>query len=326
MVGEALRIGLIGCGRAAERLWLPALRRVSEARLVAAADVRAERRALVAREVPGCRQVEQAEALMAGGGVDAVIVATPPESHFHLARLGLEAGVPLLVEKPLAATVAQTVELDQLRRATATPLMVGFNRRWWLPALRLREMLQGEAGPGWAELVFVTEAAQWKAIAGCPDLLDDLATHQFDLLRFLFKQEIASVSATQTRPREIRMEAELVNGTYAVCRVAHDGGSEESVRVTTGSLRAWIHARSDRIAPAGGASRTALDLTGRVWRRLTGRQSTMRRSFEDELRAFIRAVRDGAEPSPGAADAIAAASALAAARESLAHAGAPVSP
>jgi len=322
-----LRIGLIGCGRAAERLWLPTFRAVGEARLTAVVDPRAERGDLIASAMPTCRRVESPEALFGGGDVDAVIVATPAETHFALACSGIQAGIPLLVEKPLVSTVNQALELEALRQATKATVMVGFNRRWWLPIRRLREQLQGRGpSPVQAELVFVTQADRWAAVAGVPDLLDDLATHQLDLLRFLLGHEIGSVAARRIGGRDVRMEVSLSDGSVATCRVSHDGSPEESVRVAAEPLSAWIYAKSDRMVPPGGATRFALDLGGRAWRRLAGRPSSLLRSFEYELRGFIATIRERTEPNPGVQDAIAVARAVAAARRSLATGGLPVTP
>lgn len=327
MVSAPLRLGLIGCGRAAERLWIPAFRALPEARLTAVVDPRAERRALIAREGSAERALERADELFAAGEVDAVVVATPPETHSAIARLGLEAGVPLLVEKPLATTVADAAAVAALAQVTGTPLMVGFNRRWWRPAQRLRELLGGHRStPAVAELVFVGAADRWVAIDGMADLLDDLGTHQFDLLRFLFGAEIETVSAVRVAPHEIRMAARLADGTVARCRLAHAGGSQESVRVTAGGQRYRVHAQSSHLTPAEGPARLGLDLSARVWWRATGARNPLLRSFEHELRAFLAAVRGGTEPRPGAADGVAAARAVAAARESLAQGGLEVRP
>jgi predicted dehydrogenase len=327
VVTPPLRLGLIGCGRAAERLWLAAFRAVHEVRLAAAVDPQADRRAALSRQTPGCRMLERLEDLALGRDVDAVVVTSPPETHFDLARRALEAGCPVLVEKPLASTVAQAIELDRLRRSTGTPLMVGLNRRWWAPVRALRERLSHRgSGECRAELVFVTNAAEWGAVAGVPDLLDDLGTHQLDLLRFLFDREIASVSARHTAASTVEMEVKLADGSSARCRIGHDGSSTESIFVTGGSLVAWIHGGSDRLSPAAGSVRATLDFADRALHKMTGRRSAMRRSFEHQLRAFAGAVRSRAEPSPDAADGLAAVRAVAATRASLARGGTPVTP
>jgi hypothetical protein len=117
------------------------------------------------------------------------------------------------------------------------------------------------------------------------------------------------------------MKVVLADGSVASCRVAHDGRPEESIRVESGSLRARIQAKSDRMTPANGAVRSLLDIGGRAWRRCTGRRSTLLRSFDRELREFIATVRDRREARPGISDAIAVARGVAAARQSLATGG-----
>lgn len=327
-MSSAVRIGLIGCGRAAERIWLAAFHAVRDVRLAAAVDPRADRLVQLSGSMPGCRMLAGIDALVQGTDVDAVVVTTPPATHFDLVRWALEAGCPVLVEKPLASTVAQGKELERLQRSTGIPLMVGFNRRWWAPARALRDRLarRHEHTTYRAELVFVTNADEWGAVAGVPDLLDDLGTHQLDLLRFLFDQEIESVRAHHIGERSIGMDVGLADGSSARCRIGHEGTSEESVRVTGGSVEAWIHGRSDRVAPARGRARSALDLADLALRKVTRRRSAMRRSFELQLEAFVQAVRGRSEALPGAAEGVAVLRAVAAARQSLAGGGAAVAP
>ncbi len=63
-------------------------------------------------------------------GIDAVIVAAATEAHFDLARLVLEAGVPLLVEKPVTDRLEQTVELLDLSARRGVPMMCGLLERY----------------------------------------------------------------------------------------------------------------------------------------------------------------------------------------------------
>jgi predicted dehydrogenase len=314
-----LRVALIGCGRAAERLWVPALHAVPGARLVAVVDPRPERRALIARAGSADRAFERADELFTARQVDAAIVATPAESHAALVRLGIAAGIPLLVEKPLATTLAEATEICALAQGGGTPMMVGFNRRWWPPAERLRELLlaRQRSESAVVEMVFVGAADRWVAIDGSPDLLNDLGSHQLDLLRFLFDADLQTVSARQVAPQEIHMVVRVADGSAARCRIAHAGIGEESVRVAADGRRYRIHGSSSLVAPADGVARLGLDFGASLWRRATGIRSPLRSSFERELRAFVASVRSGAAVAPGVTDGAAAVRAVAAARESL---------
>ena len=70
-----LRVGLVGCGRIAERGYVPALARAAGVELVAVADVEPARCAAVA---PGVPAFDSLPALVAGAGPEALVVATPP--------------------------------------------------------------------------------------------------------------------------------------------------------------------------------------------------------------------------------------------------------
>src|SRR6478735_8084694 len=103
--GRAVLLGFLGCERSAERFHLPAIARLTNARLTAAYDARPEQRQRIARMAPGCRNFDTPEALLAARVVDAVIVASPQDSQASLAVMALGAGVPVLIEPPLAASL-----------------------------------------------------------------------------------------------------------------------------------------------------------------------------------------------------------------------------
>jgi predicted dehydrogenase len=64
------------------------------------------------------------------GNVDAAVIAAPTEYHFDLARDVIASGLPLLVEKPLCPSLAQTQELVNASEAAGTPLMCGLLERF----------------------------------------------------------------------------------------------------------------------------------------------------------------------------------------------------
>jgi hypothetical protein len=78
-VSAPIRLGLIGCGRAAERLHVPAIGRATATRLAGVFDPIRSRRELIASRQAGCHAFESAESLVYSGEIDAVIVATPAE-------------------------------------------------------------------------------------------------------------------------------------------------------------------------------------------------------------------------------------------------------
>ena len=161
-VNAAVLFGILGCGRAAERLHLPALARIAGARLTAAYDPGPERRDLIARAAPGCRAFESVEALLAARVVDAVIVASPKETHAELTIKALQAGVPALVDAPLASSLDEAAWMRAEEREAKVPTMVGFNRRWWEAAEALRHHLAASAedAAASAETVLVSDGLE----------------------------------------------------------------------------------------------------------------------------------------------------------------------
>ncbi len=84
-----------------------------------------KRRSEVAARFPGVHAGGDFAELAAAGAFDALAIATPSAGHFELARLALESGLHLLVEKPLTIESAQAHELVRLAQERSRVLMVG---------------------------------------------------------------------------------------------------------------------------------------------------------------------------------------------------------
>ena len=322
---SVLKLGLIGCGRAAEHLYAPVLARAAGVQVIAATDPVAERRDLVARRLPECRAVRSAEELVRLPGLDGVIVATPPAEHAAVARLARRADLAVLIEKPLAATLEEALEMAGFFRGYRRTVMVGFNRRRWRAIVRLKRALRVSPAPRDAriELLMLGDMSVWSPIAGPAGALEDLASHQFDLLRHLFGCEIATVAARSTSATEFEMTVELASGHVARLRAGHVGASRESIRVGFGRRVFEARMGSMRIAPASGGARRLLDLADRVARALRREPSSLTHSFRLQIETFARGIRTGEPVAPNVADGVAAAAAVAAAQRSLRQGGAP---
>ena len=140
---EPVRVALIGLGTMG-RNHLRVLMQRADVEVVAVADPdRATRQRAVSAS--GARGYGDVVALFSEERVDAAIVAAPTTSHGLAARAALEAGVPLLVEKPLAATVAEARELVDLAASTGVPLQVGHVERFNPAVAALVERLRDGA-------------------------------------------------------------------------------------------------------------------------------------------------------------------------------------
>jgi predicted dehydrogenase len=110
-------------------------------------DLSAERRAFVEKSFPETMAVESCEQVLNDGEVDAVIVATPAETHFQLAKQVLCAGKHAFVEKPLATKVSEVDELAQ-RAAERNLVVMAGHTFIYNPAVRYVKQLidAGELG------------------------------------------------------------------------------------------------------------------------------------------------------------------------------------
>jgi predicted dehydrogenase len=180
---------------------------------------------------------EDAEALVAAGGVDAVVVATPVGAHLGDAQAA--AGLPTLVEKPPARDAAEA----RLLAGLDPPPWIGFNRRFD-PALR-RPRADGRLD---LRLVLHYRRASWRPLQVRDEALLDLGPHAIDLARWLVQSPVQRVRTHVLSPARCELELELDTGR-AVLSCASDRVFREVVEVrgcsivTRGGLRAAVLAR-----------------------------------------------------------------------------------
>lgn len=137
-------VGVLGAG-----YWGPNLiRNFAElGALVAICDKDPKRRAKAAASFPAAAAYESYAEMLADPKVEAVAVATPVALHFEHARLALEAGKHVFVEKPLATSSKECLELIRLAESKRRVLMVGHTFLYNGAVRRVAEMLRaGEMG------------------------------------------------------------------------------------------------------------------------------------------------------------------------------------
>jgi predicted dehydrogenase len=100
----ALKIGLIGCGRAAELIYLPALKRFPDIEITAVIDPIKERRELFSEKFNKCFQHSSLDENFISR-IDAAIISSSPDTHITLASTLLKNNKYVLVEKPLALSM-----------------------------------------------------------------------------------------------------------------------------------------------------------------------------------------------------------------------------
>jgi predicted dehydrogenase len=148
-----------------------------------------------------CRYHTDPADLIADPEVDGVVICTPPSSHFDLARSVIEAGKPLLLEKPMTGTFDEAVRLVDLDAAAAHPLMLAQALRWNPVILKVRELLPQLGGIRLVRLAqrLAPTTLPWQRnlseTVGGSVLLTGV--HLFDLTRFLTGSTFVSVDSRQ---------------------------------------------------------------------------------------------------------------------------------
>ncbi|MDW6062436.1 Gfo/Idh/MocA family oxidoreductase [Streptomyces sp. FXJ1.4098] len=126
-----VRVALIGFGLAGSVFHAPLIAATDGLVLDTVVTSSPERQRQADDEYPGVRLAASADELWARAGeLGLVVIASPNRTHVPLSRAALEAGLPVVVDKPLAATAAEAEELAELAARRGLLLSVFQNRRW----------------------------------------------------------------------------------------------------------------------------------------------------------------------------------------------------
>jgi 1,5-anhydro-D-fructose reductase (1,5-anhydro-D-mannitol-forming) len=192
---DHIRWGIIGCGDVTEVKSGPGFQKADGSSLVAVTRRDRAKAEDYAQRHGVPRVHATALALIGDPEIDAVYIATPPDTHQPLALLVAAAGKPCLVEKPMARNHDECLGMVGAFRAAGVPLWVAYYRRALPRFLQVRDLLAADAiGRLTSVHVQVTdrlakgdEALNWRfdPVQAGAGLFLDLASHCLDLLDFL---------------------------------------------------------------------------------------------------------------------------------------------
>jgi predicted dehydrogenase len=152
-----------------------------------------ERREKFETRYPGMRTCSSFQEVLDDPTVDAVSIATPPSTHFPLAKQALEAGKHVLIEKPLATNPADAEALVELAEREGLVLMPGHTFLYSPAVNKVRDLIEsGDLG----EVYFVTSSRMNLGIYQRDGVINDLAPHDLSILLYWLDRPIVSVSAT----------------------------------------------------------------------------------------------------------------------------------
>ncbi len=134
-----IKVGIIGFGYSATTFHIPLIECIDGMQLVAISSSKYE---LVQAKHPSAMVFQSAEELVTSGLINLAVITTPNHTHFPLAKLCLENGVNVVVEKPMTNTVEEAEQLIRLADHKNLLFSVFHNRRWDGDYLTVRKLLR----------------------------------------------------------------------------------------------------------------------------------------------------------------------------------------
>ncbi len=210
---QKINWGIIGCGDVTEIKSGPAFNKVPNSALLAVMRRDAAKAADYAKRYNVPKWYSDADKLINDPEVNAIYIATPPDSHETYALAAINAGKPVYVEKPMALNYTAAQNIAATAKAKNIKLVVAHYRREWPLFKKIKQLINdktiGDVRLARLELykpaLTATELANnhhaWRvnpAIAG-GGLFHDLAPHQLDLMYYFFGpvQKISGIATNQ---------------------------------------------------------------------------------------------------------------------------------
>lgn len=251
---KQIRWGFIGCGEVTEKKSGPAFGIVEGSEVVAVMSRNADKVKRYAERNGIKKWYTDAQELIDDPEVNAVYVATPPSSHATFAIMAMNAGKPVYVEKPLAASYDDCVRINHVSEQTGVPCFVAYYRRY-LPYFQEVKRIIDQGGVGKVLNVqlrfsFPPREEDYDRGAGLPWRLQpgisgggyfyDMAPHQLDLLQELFGAIIEANGIYANRGGLYQPEDSIsacfkfesgLPGSGSWCFVGHKSAEEDRIEV-----------------------------------------------------------------------------------------------
>lgn len=195
---KKVRWGIIGCGDVTEVKSGPAFNKVDGSSLVAVMRRNTDKASDYAKRHKVPKWYSDANKLINDKDVNAIYVATPPDTHAEYTIKALKAGKPVYVEKPMARTYAECIEMVAMAQKSKLPLFVAYYRRALPGFLKVKELIEkGEIGTPRTVNIQLYKAPKYDELSKVlpwrvdPDIAGgghfyDLASHQLDYFDFIF--------------------------------------------------------------------------------------------------------------------------------------------
>jgi myo-inositol 2-dehydrogenase/D-chiro-inositol 1-dehydrogenase len=307
MSQQTLRLGVLGAGRIGKIHIENLANRIPGAEVVALADVFPEELAAVAGRFGISKTYADYRQVLELPEVDAVVVATPTNTHYRMILDAAAAGKHIFCEKPIDLALERIAEINRAVALRGVQLMVGFNRRFDPNFRKVYEMVRdGQVGEPQILRITSRDPAPPPEtyIRASGGLFLDMTIHDFDMARYLVASEVvevyarASVLVDKVFERAGDWDTALVTLTFANGAMGAIDNSRQAVygydqrvevfgtggMVTVANNMPDTHIHSDRTGV-----HSALPLNFFMQR--------YTESYRNEMQAFVDAIRTG-QPVP----------------------------
>ncbi|MEJ2575307.1 MAG: Gfo/Idh/MocA family oxidoreductase [Gammaproteobacteria bacterium] len=293
-MAEPLAVGVVGVGYLG-RFHALIHARHPEVELVGVVDTNPETARKVAAEA-GCEAFTDPRELL--DRVEAVSIVVPTTAHLEVARLFLERAKHVLLEKPIAGTLAEGREIVRLAEQAGVTLQVGHLERFNAGVMALAGRI---ARPRFIE---AHRMSPFVARATDVDVISDLMIHDIDIVLALVDAEIAAISAVGTAVLTDHIDianARLEFTDGCVANVIASRVSRDRMR----RIRVFEHHRYQSLDFID----QTLDVVypkaaeGKEWPEIVTERLEIEpvKPLDEEIHAFVRCVRSGEPPLVGGA-------------------------
>jgi predicted dehydrogenase len=283
-----INVGVVGIGHLG-KYHLQKYSKLENCTIVAASDV-FEERAASAAGLYSCRAMTDYRAMI--GAVDAVSIAVPTRCHYEVARAFLEAGVHVLLEKPITETLEQADELVALADRNGLVLQIGFVERFNPAVVALGKVI------GKPLFIEAHRLHPFYERGTDVDVILDLMVHDLDIILHFVKSPIQDIDASGTA-----VLTDKVDITNARLRFAN--GCVANITASRISMKTMQKIRFFGVEGYHAVDCSKRDLLS--LRRQVGPEGQVdivqnhveiiqKDPLEEEIRAFVAAVTNRTEP------------------------------
>lgn len=304
MTSETINVGVIGAGAIGSLHAENLMRRTIGATVVAVMDIKEAAANAVAAACDGARAYDDAGDLIADPDVDAVLIASTDRSHADFTLGCIEAGKPVLCEKPLATTAADAERIVNAELAAGRRLVqVGFMREYDLAHRELYDLLHSGVIGESLKFRSVHINPQFSRELPIESVITNSLIHDIHSARWIMGEEISSVYTQwlpfdRARAQSARLaDLQLVFKSGALGSLEYNGDSGYGYEVTV-----EVTGESGRLSTASHPS-PSLRQAGALSRAITPNwPQRFAQAYIDEAQDWITALRRKEATGPSAWD------------------------